>query len=452
MPLRPSISLPQCNDALLPKSGTLWPEGQRSIIGSTNDQISWQAMNGEVIDGARFRISANNITFAARGNAYPTLLDDGDSQIYNGAPNSYFLNKNSGFIVVPSNIDANSPWEKPSTGASVTLIDRTVNRYPGQGFTYAIGQTDDSSCFLGWHKTLGLSHSINGNDFYFSWHMKNTSPYFAHRYYGFGNKTGTFTYASDPYGVGEAITFTASNALTATGFVIAVRSDGSIEYVLSDSPPQVGGVITGVSSGATCTVTSMSTTFLSSSSNKVVRIWNGDENLNDRYRFLSWSSDLCDGPDSISGNHFNNTSFMEVDTWGFFEVTIRCLDRANRIFRTMTKVNGKIFHDMTGVKADIESASLYSLACALVGKDPNQPTKSKMWISSLVMDTSLPRVILTNNSNYSLSTKFELQYLVSYSSTQLEGNFKFGELGNTGAVYAHIFNDFNPVATIQVRM
>lgn len=445
------ITLTVCSDGLAPRFTSRFPLGDRPVLGGSNSVISWQALNGEIKQDRLFRVTAVSTTFAPRQNAYPTMIDDGNTQIYNNVADHYFDNKNDGFVVVPTNLDSGSPWYKPSTGVDTVLVDRLVNRYPDQGFTYKLGDTGDSSCFLGWHKTLLPDHTVESDEFYFSWHMKNSSPFFAHRYYALGSGTGSFNLSADGYGVGEAITFVAVGGTTVSGFVIAVRGDGSLEYVLSDSPSQIGGTITGNVSGATLTVSSMSSTFLSSSSNKILRLWNGDENLPNRYRALSWSSDLCDSPDSISGNHFTNSSYMQVDTWGFFETIVKCLDRTNRIFRTVTKINGHVFHDLTGVDDAIESASAFALSCALVGKDPNQPTKSRMWVSSLTMDTSLTRVILTDNAVYENSTKFECQMLSSSSTSILEGKFRLGALGNSGGVYMHVFNDVNPVSSVQIR-
>ncbi len=166
----------------------------------------------------------------------------------------------------------------------------------------------------------------------------------------------------------------------------------------------------------------------SQGSNKYIRVWEAD-GAEGAMR-MSWTNTEIYVVELRGHNHSN----VVPRQWNHLEVFV---DQTKNTIRT--KVNGKL--DYEGVYAGAADKAGYAPSIGLIGFDSNQEMFQKVWMDDIYMDTSFRRVSLGNAPQYSAVTHEEVQYVDSWSTTEIKFTPNYGSLDRRVPAYVYVYDE-----------
>lgn len=163
-------------------------------------------------------------------------------------------------------------------------------------------------------------------------------------------------------------------------------------------------------------------------SNKYIRIWEADGG-DDAMR-MSWTNTEIYVVELRGYNHSN----VIARQWNHMEVFV---DQTKNSLKT--KVNGKL--DYEGIYTGTADKAGYAPSIGLIGFDSNQEMFQRVWMDDIYMDTSFRRVVLGNAPQYSAVTQEEVQYVDSWTSSQIKFTPNYGSLDRRNPAYIYVYDE-----------
>lgn len=166
----------------------------------------------------------------------------------------------------------------------------------------------------------------------------------------------------------------------------------------------------------------------SQGSNKYIRIWESD-GAEGAMR-MSWTNTEIYVVE-LRGHNYSNVVPRQ---WNHLEVFV---DQTKNTIRT--KVNGKL--DYEGIYTGAADKPGYAPSIGLIGFDSNQEMFQKVWMDDIYMDNSFRRVTLGNAPQYSAVTHEEIQYVESWTATEIKFTPNYGSLDRRTPAYVYVYNE-----------
>lgn len=162
-------------------------------------------------------------------------------------------------------------------------------------------------------------------------------------------------------------------------------------------------------------------------SNKYIRVWEANGGTGDMR--MSWTNTEI----YLASLRGHSRSNVIARQWNHMEVFI---DQINQTLKT--KVNGQV--DFEGTYTDAADREGRAPSIGLIGFDSNQEMFQKVWMDDIYMDNSFQRVVLANSPSYNAVTHEEVQYVESWTSSQIKFTPNFGSLDRQVEAYIYVFD------------
>jgi hypothetical protein len=208
-----------------------------------------------------------------------------------------------------------------------------------------------------------------------------------------------------------------------------------------------GAVITGQTSGSIVTTGAQST---SVGATKYSRIFHGDTGEPTRSSFVtshtsggifdfdSWDNNVLNDHQDVDKINCGRTL---VDEWYFIENEYYY---SGTTWRVRVKINGDVWAEDDAIYG-LDLGSSVGIRPTLIGLDtpgtggiPAEDVGTSQFIDSIVYQSDLSRIVLTDNESYSLSTKFEVQGHTNWNNSFVDFILNRGEITSDG--WLHIFD------------
>lgn len=174
-------------------------------------------------------------------------------------------------------------------------------------------------------------------------------------------------------------------------------------------------------------------------SNKFLRIW--DTNGSYPNLRFSWSYDLASSRDKIG---YADT-VPETNVWNLMEVTVVLPRDSNNTGKVVTRLNGKVVHQLEGALAD--AWPIGPLRPRGFGMEPRGgsrdfeglPDPVSVWLTDVWVDTTPQRIELANcSAGLYLCSIREPQLAVEWSDTNAVVRVNLGRLDKSQPVFAYV--------------
>jgi len=298
------------------------------------------------------------------------------------------------------------------------------------------------------HGYLDDSIPASSRNLYFSYHAKFGCDPFRVYTASVASKTGDLQGGADR-SRGERCTIVLSFGGTIEGWV--TYENGSYVSVEVDSggsqSGMQGAVITGQTSGSIVTTGAQST---SVGATKYSRIFHGDTGEPTRSSFVtshtsggifdfdSWDNNVLNDHQDVDKINCGRTL---VDEWYFIENEYYY---SGTTWRVRVKINGDVWAEDDAIYG-LDLGSSVGIRPTLIGLDtpgtggiPAEDVGTSQFIDSIVYQSDLSRIVLTDNESYSLSTKFEVQGHTNWNNSFVDFILNRGEITSDG--WLHIFD------------
>lgn len=407
---RPDVTLGICTDGLDPRFTTLYPLGDRPANASN------LVLSGTITNGGSASISTlGGVT--RFGTADPT----------------YHAEVNGGFYHLGNSVALASAWGSNTFSASTS------------GLRHANVGSQWKTVNDGRLSTPYLSDTLpsSSKKLYLSYHTKFGSSIYRSTVASIASKTGNLNGGTDR-ARGEVCNITLTNLATTTAYV--TYEDGS--YITLDfigtqpvSGDLIGATVVGTVSGNTVV---LGTVVAPIGSAKYDRVMHGNTGSGARSWFLRlhtsngsfdydyWDADGTEQP--TSGSLGDNLTAQSVATWEFHELEI---DLTGVSGWAKWSKNGATVIESTDIIPD--AGNTIGLRPTLIGMDlpgissiPESAVGALQFIDSVIFNTSRHRVILTDNSVYASSTKWETQPHTRWFPNKVDFIMNRGEITTGG--------------------
>lgn len=162
--------------------------------------------------------------------------------------------------------------------------------------------------------------------------------------------------------------------------------------------------------------------------NKYIRIWEADGT--EGAMRLSWTNTQV----SMGNLQSYNRSNVVPRHWNHMEIFV---DQINKTIET--RVNG--VSDFKGTYTDEADRAGFAPSIGLIGFDTNQEMFQRIWMDDIYMDTSFRRVTLGNADKRSAVTHEEVQYVDSWTATQIKFKPNYGSLSRLTPAYIYVYDE-----------
>jgi hypothetical protein len=364
------------------------------------------------------QISGQN--FGSKSQAAPVLVDHVEFAYENGVKNDFFGSFSDLQLVPKSTIDPGSLYEKPSVGGAsgdylLVSKNRSLRVQDSTAHYYAASH----NAFVGWPAAYGGSNTpVDNPQLFVSWWFKiKHDP----RYYwefpienpsgGFNPKPGNLF----------------STNMGSYGYV--VNYAGTLVAIFEGEPNSnrlKGATITDLTDGGTAVLSS--TGYISPGSNKYIRIWE-NPNGTDGVR-ISWTQSQVNG--------LWATAAVTPGIWHHFQVE---LDTEKDFFKAYLngQLVGQTVVDYSNSGTYSAVAGKWSPTIGLLGFDGKQ-YHQEFEIDDIYMDKTLQRVVLSNSSQLSSISLYEVQRPVEWTDTSIKLELNYGSLNKSSPIYVYVFN------------
>jgi hypothetical protein len=414
------------------------------------------SVSSVVDNGATITIQGSG--FGTKPQAAPILWIFGDDVRNNGAA-----------VVYPSVSDGDSVAATGPSGvwdsADSNVSHSSDVRYPALGHSY----------FTKYDGTLRNPIAFGGgsppyaDETYVSFRVKNISNWHGYKVSAYTNLTSTFDTGGSEFSEGESITIETLGDGTKTGVIVHI--DESINKVTFDpdggtSSTLNGATMTGDTTGASL-VLDTSAAYAYEGGSKYLRMWSGDRpGMYHTYTVNRLISGYRDINGDLIAKFAESSGGSDDDGYGVQQF------RANQgwqLYEGFMSQKGlsDLFQYM-----DIDNTSRRYLRYMTLTEDEKlldrSPTISQIGLDSaggtdaiarafnfgeIYFDTTPKRVMLSQNSTYATSGQdLELQFVQSWSDTEIVVEKRLGALDTGQPVYAYVFNAEDSVNTQGVEL
>jgi hypothetical protein len=421
---RPDVNIIKCSDGLEPSATSLFPLGNRGA--GASDAV----LSGTITHGGAARI-------ATAGGVYK----------YGTAPAQFHAELAGAFYNQGNSVALASAWGS-NTCASVTSGLRNAN-------VGAMWKTvNDGRMSTGY---LMDTIPASSKKLFLSYHTKFGSSVYRSMVASIASQTGSLTGGTDR-ARGELCTITLINTSIYSGYV--TYEDGShvtIDFVGSQplSADFIGASIVGNVSGS---IVVTGTDVAAIGSAKYDRVMHGATGSGARSWILRlhtsngsldydwWDAAGVEQP--TSGSLGDNLTTQSVNTWEYHELELDLSGVAGYVKWTK---DGQTLIESTDIIPD--AATNYGLRPTLIGMDlpglgaiPEASVGALQLIDSIVFSTTRQRIVLTDNANYALSTKWEIQRHTNWDQPAIDFIVNRGEITSGG--WFHVFNESGAIIDV----
>ena len=426
--------------------------------GGTPPPVSGSPIISSSAEDANGIVTLSGSNFGSKEQAAPVLWIFGNDVRNNGAA-----------VVYPSVSDGDSVAATGPSGvwdsADSNVSHSSDVRYPALGHSY----------FTKYDGTLRNPIAFGGgsppyaDETYVSFRVKNTNNWYGYKVSAYTNLTSTFDTGGSEFSEGESITIETLGDGTKTGVIVHI--DESINKVTfgpdgGTSSTLNGATMTGDTTGASL-VLDTSAAYAYEGGGKYLRMWSGGKpgmyhtyavnRLVSGYRDINGDliAKFAESPGGSDDYGYGVQQFTANQGWQLYEGFLsqkglsdlfQYMDIDNtsrRYLRWLTLTEGQKLLDR-------------SPTISQVGLDAAGGTDAiarAFNFGEIYFDTTPKRVMLSQNSTYATSGQdLELQFVQSWSDTEIVVEKRLGALDTGQPFYAYVFNAEDSVNTQGVEL